>query len=205
MVHAHFSTAGGELRGNGDGDRGAMFRTAMGADELRFTFFRSDNSDNRNSGDTVEVGFTATQDVDIYRSIEVGPSVLLTLDARQPMEISTYGFRIHAADGQVISRWDLQDQIQDNLWYDGVIQLLTDSTVIFGYRLSGAPAFIYSTGHELPSGFVANYIGVTAYRVPPSEGATGVAKLDNVGIVPEPSSLALCFVWCQLAYRRRRW
>lgn len=194
VTHSHFSTTGGVLRGNGDGDRGAMFRPASGANQLLFSFSRVENSDARNSGDSVEAGFTVDQSVSIYRSIEIGPSVQFTMDARQLIPTNTFfGFQVHVAGGAVLSTWNIQDQIVDNTWYDGLIRLLPDHTATFGFKPSSVADFILSSGHPLPSGFVGSYVGVTAFRVPPNEGATGVATLDNISahLVPEPSTLLL--------------
>jgi hypothetical protein len=204
---SHFSTEGSVLRGNGDGVRGVMFRSALGANELRFSFFRVENSDARNSGDVVEVGFTETQTVDIYNSIELGPSVYFIMDARQLIPTNAFfGFQIHTAGGVVLNKWDIQDQIVDNTWYDGIIQLLPDNTATFGFKPSTATDFIVSSGHALPSGFVGSYVGVTAYRVPPNEGATGVARLDSISahLIPEPSALLLAAMASVGLLMRRR-
>ncbi len=196
IKHDHFSTADGVLRGNGDGARGAMFRPAAGANELRFSFRRTENGDSRNSGDTVEIAITESDATNIFMAMHgTGPALLFTMDVRQPSVLqSTFGFYVYGdGDSNILSSWSIRELLMDDTWYEGLIQVLPDDTVTFGIKPAGAANYTLSQGHSLPPDFMGSLVGVAAYRVPPAEGATGVALLDNVSahIVPEPSAAVL--------------
>jgi hypothetical protein len=195
VVRNHFSTSGGVLRGIGDGARGAMFRPATGVQELKFSFLRTENSTVQTAGgDHVEVGITPGQALTSFDTIAgASNAVTFQTNARQPSQGGDAIFQVFGNGGQTqLASWNIVSQLVDDTWYDGLIRLMPDNTATFGYKPSSASDFVYSTGHVLPVGFVSTHVGITAYRVPPVHGASGVTLLDNVAAftiadpVPEP-------------------
>jgi hypothetical protein len=177
------------LHGNDSNQRGAMFHQVQRATDLQFRFFRKANANNENGGDNVEVGFTQTDLVDPQYKSLTGSRVMFSTDARKD-DPDSISFKVLGADHTVISDLRLAGELTDGIWYDGFIRLESDNTATFGYKPVGESEYKVSPGHQLPPGFQANYVGVTAFTTPQAfrDETFGHAALDDIVALQVPNS-----------------
>jgi hypothetical protein len=191
--------------------RGAMFHDAGGAIELQFSFLRRQQTNPVSyQNTTVEIALTTTDAIAGSNGLS-GPRVEMVVDSRDATANPEFGFYVRDASNGVLSRWQLDNTLIDDGWYDGLIRLESDNTATFAYRAVGVTNFITSTGHALAAGFSPNYVGASLFAHRYTNGRTYLDNIvadDGANVVPEPSSVVtwIAFSLCGLAFtwRRRR-
>ena len=153
------------------GHRGAMFHSAGGMTELTFSFLRQRKPLGGYYA-TAEVGLATNNSIDMYNGLD-GPRVVFWYAANP--NSTDIGFFTVDANGWHRA-WT--PVVSDNTWHDGLIRLETDGTVTFGVKALGASDYTLSTGHALPTGFNANYVGAALYN----NVNAGRAYLDNISV-----------------------